>query len=87
MRHDHLYVHCPKTKIVQCDSCGEAVEVGWKRKRPIRCTPCAEAAITSAIRQMAGKSGPVYERWITGISDFIDRTKGGNTTPTENLPP
>lgn len=70
-RHDHEYIPAFKIKIVPCCKCGTGIEVGNARTRPARCEDCAVKAYQDAMNQLREKSGPVFEKWLTGITRGI----------------
>lgn len=85
-RHDAGYVPAPKRQIVPCTVCGEPVETGWKRTRPVRCAPCGEQALADNMRQISQGSGPYHERRLAGYAKMLDRMTGGSELPARVIP-
>ena len=86
MRHDHGYIHTPKTKLIPCMECNSMIEVGWKTRTPKRCTFCSETAEAEALRQIAQGFGPVWEKWIMGMARFISQHTGGDKPGNGKIP-
>lgn len=49
----------------KCDNCPTIVKGRIPPSGPLQCIECAIAKAGSAAMQMANKSGPAYDKWLT----------------------
>jgi hypothetical protein len=85
-RHDALYIPDPPTKIVPCVVCQTGLEVGTKVRSPQRCVACGCKALAANIREIHQKSGPYYERWLSGIIRGVSSQPGARESGILNSP-
>jgi len=59
-------------KAKRCRQCGRPSE---RLSRRGLCPRCSYARMSSAIRQLRDRKGPVYERWRTRMRAFLERLR------------
>lgn len=67
----------PTTKLMPCRLCGQPQTVSIYRSKPIKCASCNGDVMIDAIRQMANRSGPVYEKYLAARRNAISRQGRG----------
>lgn len=77
----------PKTKTVQCTSCGRDMTVGWKTRTPKRCGYCAVKAMSEQQTQMAQKHGPYYDEWNDAMIEYWTQKSRGREGSPKNIDP
>jgi hypothetical protein len=65
----------------RCISCGTPRALAGGLSRHGKCQPCGEAALEAALRQLASHSGPVYDRWLDGLTEAVARLQGERHIP------
>lgn len=65
-----------------CVVCGVHRAACGGLSRTGKCRPCGEEALADAIRQVATRSGPVWERYRDGLTDHVARLWGGSVPRT-----
>lgn len=58
-----------KPRPLECSDCGQLVVKRPRYDRIIRCPECAALRIADCARQMANKSGPVWDAWLSSNAD------------------
>ena|SRR5215469_7800921 len=54
-----------RTKQLPCSECGTLLTVGSNTRKAPRCVECGLARMTETQRQIAEKSGPEYDKWLS----------------------
>lgn len=62
-----------KLREFTCIGCGEVVERQAPAASEQRCINCAIARSVENIRQLRRKCGPMYQRWLAGITAGVAR--------------
>ena len=62
-----------KLRIFECAGCGHQVERRGPPESQQRCIHCAIQRSTDNIVQLRNKSGPLYQRWMAGITAGVAR--------------
>lgn len=62
-----------KLRVFQCAGCGREVNRRGPPDQVTRCIECAIARSTENILQLRRKCGPMYQRWLAGITAGVVR--------------
>lgn len=62
-----------KLRTFECAGCGQPVERRGPPDQVTRCITCAIQRSTDNIVQLRRKSGPLYQRWMQGITAGVAR--------------
>src|SRR5579863_3762560 len=64
-----------------CARCGVSRAAAGGLSRTGKCGPCGEEALAESLTQIAGKNGPVFERYRAGMTDYAARLWRGSVPP------
>lgn len=59
-----------------CEDCGAETTRRRRPGEPEICLPCGIERQLESGRQMAAKSGPLYERWVARMREATSRLEG-----------
>lgn len=61
-----------------CVKCGISRGLAGGLSRSGKCGPCGEKALADNLTQMADKSGPNWEKYREGMTEYVARLWGGS---------
>jgi hypothetical protein len=70
----------------RCRRCGIPRGLAGGVSRSGLCAPCGERALAENITQMKSKTGPGWEKYRDGMTDYAARLWGASAIP-DTLPP
>lgn len=62
-----------RTKVMPCRSCGKDMIVGSNTRNMPRHLECGIKTMIENMQQMQSKSGPNYDRWLSGMYSFLEK--------------
>jgi len=65
----------------RCIICGTPRALAGGLSRTGKCYPCGEKVMADALRSVATHQGPVYDRYLNGLTDYVASLWGERITP------